>query len=74
MTERNVMTEDEAKKRWCPDARVELAASNRIPSDSLVKMPGTLCMGSQCMAWRWDRTFVTPVEPTVGYCGRAGRP
>ena len=67
------MTEDEAKKKWCPFARVGSSVSglgslNRDASpsdDSINGLPRrALCLGSACMAWRWvrfDRTaFVTP--------------
>jgi len=59
------MTEDEAKTKWCPFARVvgarngavllEQSAYNRSyeigPDDTLLwKSP---CVASECMAWRW---------------------
>jgi len=44
------MTEDEAKKKWCPQSRVTVDGE-RI----LTNMPNDVmrCVGSQCMAWRW---------------------
>ena len=69
------MTEEEAKKKWCPFARqmvsidqlenpVAIASANRFHKD---KIAG--CLASRCMAWRW-RDDVT----TDGYCGLAGKP
>lgn len=42
------MTEDEAKTKWCPFAHLE-GAGNRHSDNS----PAVLCIGSDCMAWRW---------------------
>lgn len=60
------MTEDEAKTKWCPFARVagpmateaEGTSYNRWPSSDgttdamLSENRITLCIGSACMAWR----------------------
>lgn len=48
------MTEDEAKTKWCPFARRlfdwnEETSYNRRKDDT----PGSLCIASACMAWRW---------------------
>lgn len=68
-----VMTEEEAKKKWCPHARVDsgFAGSgvvNRYPKRDGrcrdVSMQEAMlnetvnCIGSQCMAWRWLEKFV----------------
>jgi len=62
------MTEDEAKKKWCP--WVYLATTHNIN-----------CCASDCMMWRWKEEkgrFVAEgiVEeiPIYGYCGLAGKP
>jgi hypothetical protein len=60
------MTEDEAKTKWCPFARVSLAGTklqisphNRAEADhgsrvdSVPNPPYARCLGSACMAWRW---------------------
>ena len=57
------MTEDEARKRWCPFARsrsMEYATEDsgramvaRIGPGE--EHPSTFCIASACMAWRWHR-------------------
>lgn len=59
-----MMTEAEAKTKWCPRFQVAVArdvdgteyASNR----DAVSIEGRTdaCIGSACMAWRWDRTAI----------------
>src|ERR1700733_5242 len=76
------MTEDEAKRKWCPLTRVTtsleiesegtgvavaLGSYNRLASDLDYQLvPNTMCIGSQCMAWCWKR------EAPGGYCGAFG--
>lgn len=93
-------TEDEAKKKWCPHVRVmdfgtsaagvRSAGVNRGTERAFGDKPFATCIGSQCMAWRWDRygrrTFSPDSTPgagggsyqatdiKVGYCGLAGEP
>jgi hypothetical protein len=88
------MTEDEAKTKWCPFARYDSgdgAPSNRWKQSLPASEPDALnpvacrCIGSACMAWRWqpagsmDRPTRTgpgnaSVARTRGYCGLAGSP
>jgi len=61
------MTEDQARQKWCPfgDDRIGL-----IDSD-----PPSLCIASDCMAWRWyDVPMDTKTRPEDlhGFCGLAG--
>ena len=62
------VSEKEARSKTCP---LSMSAPR-----------GELCIGSECMAWRWVRTHINdaPGEPmyesdnTHGYCGLAGLP
>jgi hypothetical protein len=63
------MTEDDAKQKWCPYARLVAGAElpmgakilvdapagyNRVVSETTVTTPhAAKCMASACMAWRW---------------------
>ncbi len=54
-----MLTEDEAKTKWCPFARVgspavhDAAVMNRMVSeDSALVADLAPCVGSACMAWR----------------------
>ena len=70
-----VLTEDEAKTKWCPQVRVGesyRAVNMRINYDLIT------CIASGCMMWRWEAVNTAPglgvVKPTKGYCGLAGKP
>jgi len=58
------MTEDQAREKWCPFARVtevdEMGNSNACdynrqyhPSDVVTHGYPAQCVASDCMAWRW---------------------
>jgi len=70
------MTEDEAKTKWCPAARSsadqgDYSANRR--SDGKVDI-GCFCIASDCMAWRWHRSFSDgPLSTEHGTCGLAGK-
>lgn len=53
--------------KYCPLARVGDQASNR--ADSGQPLDGALCMGPDCMAWRWYQE-----DAQRGYCGAFGEP
>jgi hypothetical protein len=70
-----LLTEDEAKTKWCPLARATNLGDLPVSVNRRGNAPDTdcLCIASACMAWR----FVpgTGYEPaTVGYCGAFGKP
>lgn len=65
------MTEDEAKNKWCPFARVasldddreDVSARNRWSRDGETKwgpVAGAACIGSACMAWQWEQEANQP--------------
>lgn len=70
------MTEEKAKEKWCPFARAASAigpvAVNRMETsltkDGSIADPDCLCLGSECMAWRWDFTGNTKSIDSGG-CG-----
>lgn len=74
------MTEDEARRKWCPFARVPdggnvpgaVTATNRhagrktgADGKPRILRGNAMCIASECMAWRW-----TSVQG--GICGLAG--
>lgn len=70
------MTEDEAKTKWCPFARVMVTADSDGADGGL---RGPIAVGSACMAWRWKEFPVAGSQPYAfrqagGGCGLAGTP
>ena len=72
-----IVSEDEAKTKWCPFARqmvtiesgggaitgaVAVGSANRFEGGK-----GSLCLGSGCMAWR----RADALDTKIGYCGFA---
>ena len=68
------MTEEEAKTKWCPQARQSsdsIYTYNR--GDDGTGSHSCRCLGSACMAWRLAERMFGEVTNN-GYCGLAGRP
>lgn len=84
------MTEEEAKTKWCPfvrhletvDIDGSVQATNRPQGNARPAPSGkTTCIGSSCIAWRWDKAANRIKNPgsvlaggADGYCGLAGKP
>jgi hypothetical protein len=67
------MTEEEAKTKWCPQTLcARLIVSDHV--EQPVEMGGARCIGSKCMAWRWERASNSSIKRKDGFCGLAGRP
>ena len=67
------MTEQEAKTKVCPVGAMRGSYDGNWDRGH--------CIGSACMAWRWDREELESGTPgytrkseTDGYCGLAGKP
>ena len=87
-----ILTEEEAKTKWCPFGRcVEKAWDAVVTLNDPRGDPGgdkTMCIASQCMAWRWGTkpskwkhitgNIYVPVwdeaDLQAGFCGLAGKP
>ena len=71
-----MMTEAEARKKWCPHVRFSQWA------EGILNNRGDLngkhdCLASECMAWRWRVTGVDDDDNDIhdfGYCGLGGKP
>ena len=54
------MTENEAKTKWCPMFRSSVEPNGSADNRGIMNEAGchksTLCIASECMAWRWDWT------------------
>jgi hypothetical protein len=79
------MTEDEARKMWCPFVRVADSLDATPPAANCTAGPDAdrtpdwaSCVGSLCMAWRLKEPLtVHEIEyyggKAQGYCGLAGK-
>lgn len=73
-----LLTEQEAREKWCPFARMYSHRGdagysggwNRAPAQDdphLVAPSGCFCIASECIAWK-------EFSESKGYCGLAGKP
>lgn len=85
-----IVTEEEAKTKWCPESRVADSAEDLAPSSNRIyNGEGKVdidcrCIASACMAWRWYRPppdlsdteigYNATYSKPNGYCGKAGKP
>jgi hypothetical protein len=77
------LTEAEARKRWCPFARVAVdtvVTDDPVPANRALDLHNNMptwpaqcaCMASFCMAWRWEHRFLGEhAANSTGYCGLA---
>lgn len=81
-----LMSEKEAKSKWCPMARSfwsgELAQGAATSYNRATD--NTKCVASKCMMWRWrlytkdvlnngEVVVKIPIEDYGGFCGLAGK-
>ena len=76
------MTEDEARKKWCPMVRWtshDCEAKYADPFEN--RGEACNCIASECMMWQWEKGTAivdgglqADVQLDIGYCGLAGKP
>lgn len=66
---KDILTEQEAKERWCPLARAQRSENRQIDGSP----NNTQCIASECMAWRLAHKPSSNGDET-GYCGAFGVP
>lgn len=68
-----ILAEEEAKTKWCPFARTPNYAGTTVSAINRnlhgEPLQTSLCIASQCMAWRWHWAATDK-----GYCGLAHNP
>lgn len=76
-----LMTEEEAKAKWCPMVRFHATLTDDMTPNRNVKSGDvSLCLASHCAMWRWgDAGAHNPLTNIWerlprGYCGLAGQP
>ncbi|RIK75493.1 hypothetical protein DCC62_13205 [candidate division KSB1 bacterium] len=78
--ERMLLSEKDAKTKWCPMARsgfrrhtdTSLTINRKIGSGK--PDPDCLCLASDCMMWRAVNLMKEFETVQMGYCGLAGKP
>lgn len=68
-----MLTETEAKTKWCPFVRTDSVGADCAFNRTTSKLEdyNLQCVASDCMAWRW--ILVKSTEEKRGYCGIAGK-
>ena len=65
-----ICTEEEAKTKWCPQARVSVPTDpSRNRCDNIRVPSSARCVASDCMMWEWEWDNVK----LKGYCGMVRR-
>jgi hypothetical protein len=66
-----MLSEKEASDKWCPFVRGHETSMSSSVNRRHSGKPSTyaMCLGSACMAWRWEDRL-----RDRGYCGMAGKP
>ena len=71
-----LLTQEQAREKWCPYAWRTIRDSDGMvfgPTTALDR-PNTVCIASDCMAWRWDVSDAQLDGKAKGHCGLAGNP
>lgn len=76
------MTEEEARKKWCPHGRIYSSEGAFNRTETRTATGPCRCIASDCMAWRWitdplvdfvaNGKTVIDYQSEHGYCGLAG--
>ncbi|MCB9993937.1 MAG: hypothetical protein H6873_09810 [Hyphomicrobiaceae bacterium] len=76
-----LISETEARKKWCPHVRVEgnNRLHNTITGGVSHNDAAYLCVAGECMAWRsfhlrFSHGGDSADDPQHGYCGLSGEP
>ena len=73
-----MLTEEEARRKWCPHARVQLELPTEGNPPVNRDNANIFCMASLCMAWRWVPMNAAEIAwrggKQSGNCGAFGRP
>ncbi len=60
------MTEQDAKKKWCPMVRFNYCGSDMTDVNRPSEMDSMRCIASDCMMWRWDMSEMEYFCPECG--------
>lgn len=62
-----LVTEDDARRLWCPAGRLEGNASNRTADGWVTREsdshPPSACVAGKCMWWRWADKLTESLTP-----------